>query len=68
VLCVQRRRVIHDNHNDLRCRDRFQRGSLPPALRKHAFDAGEAFFIMVELNHGVHIEEQSRGGRNNLGV
>ena len=68
MVRVQRRRGIHDNHNDLRCRDGFQRGSLPPALRKHPFDAGQSFFVVVELNHVVPIEEKSWGGRNHLGA
>lgn len=61
VLRVQRRRGVHHDHNDLRCRDGFQRGSLPLALRKHAFDAGQSFFGVVRLNHVVPLRKRAGG-------
>ena len=51
MLRVQRGRGVHYDHNDFRCRDSLQRSRVPPALRKHTFDAGESFFGVIAFDH-----------------
>lgn len=51
MLRIQRRRGFHYDDNDFGRRNNFERGRLPPAVRKHVLDAGKSFFSLIRFNH-----------------